>query len=142
MSHQAPPAPDHDLRPDQAAELMAFIDGALTPDRMARVQARLATDPELGDRARSWAQQRDLIARAARQADALPDRVPIRALEQALARRLKARRWRAFLIGPQLRQVVTGAALFAAGFATHALLIAPDRTGEGAPQARVAYHQD
>jgi len=118
------------LRDDPSApdpEVMAFVDGALPPGDMDRIAARLAGDPDLRARVATWQRHRDLIAQAGRAADALPVNLRIVALERELARRLGARRRRAMLTGPWLRQVAAGVALFAAGWASHALLPSSQR---------------
>lgn len=116
---------DDQTEPD--AELMAYVDGALSPEEAARVEGRLLADHDLRLKVEAWRRQRDLVAEAARQADALPDNLRILALERELARRLQARRRRAIVLGPQLRQFAAGIAIFAAGWASHALLQTPDR---------------
>lgn len=103
-------------------ELMAYVDGALPPEEMAQVQARIMADPELRVRVDAWTRQRDLIAAAARAADERPVDLRIVALERELARRLQKRRWRMALHAPRLRQIAASLVIFAAGWGTHAMV--------------------
>jgi anti-sigma factor RsiW len=93
-----PRLPDPDLTDDDAAELAAFLDGALPADRRAAVEARLAADPALAaalDRRRRAA---DLISAAVSDTQAPHDlRLRIDALGmQPPARSRPRRRWLPF----------------------------------------------
>lgn len=106
--------------PADDMELMAYVDGTLPPEDMARVEARLARDPEARDGVAQWRHFDNLLHESARSADTLPPNLKIAALERQLAARLERRRMRAFLLGPRLRQLAASVAIFAAGWGAHA----------------------
>lgn len=113
-------------RPDetdlsQDAELMAYVDGSLPPERMAEIEARLARDAEARDAVAQWRHFDNLIHATARGADAQPASLQIAALERQLASRLQRRRWRGMLLGPGLRQIAASVVIFAAGWGAHGL---------------------
>ncbi len=87
---------DDDLAMD---ELNAYLDDQLGPEAAARIDARIAADPELTRRFATYARQKVLIAEAAE--DMAPKTFDLRtaALERALAHKLADRvaanrRWR------------------------------------------------
>ena len=108
--------------PADDMDLMAYVDGTLPPEDRARVEARLARDPEARDSVAAWRHYDNLIHDAGRGADALPENLKIAALERQLAKRLEKRRWRALLLGPRLRQVAASVVIFAAGWGAHGLI--------------------
>ena len=112
-------ADDRDTTVD--TDLIAYVDGTLPPEKAAQVEARLAHDAEARDAVAQWRHFDNLIRDTARAADAQPANLRIEALERELAARLQRRRMRAVLLGPRLRQVAAGIAIFAAGWGAHAL---------------------
>lgn len=107
---------DFALDPD----LHAYVDGKLSPERMAEIEARLAGDPALRSATDGWARHRDLIREAAGTADAGPEDLKTHLLEKELARRLQARRLRTLMTGPGLRQLAASVVIFAGGWGAHA----------------------
>jgi len=103
-------------------DLIAYVDGALSAEKMAEVEARLAHDPEARNAVAQWRHFDNLIHTAASDADTRPANLQIAALERKLAGRLQRRRWRTLLMGPGLRNIAAGAVLFAAGWWTHGAL--------------------
>jgi anti-sigma factor RsiW len=52
---------DHQLLPDDEAELHAYVDGRLDAARRTAVEGRLAVDEEAAQRVRAWRQQRHAL---------------------------------------------------------------------------------
>jgi anti-sigma factor RsiW len=107
--------PDFALDP----ELQAYVDGKLSPEAAAAVEARLAGDEAARRAAADWQQQRRLIRAAAEAMDTRPDDIRTLALERELSRRLAARRRQALIHSPRLRQLAASVALFALGWFAH-----------------------
>lgn len=104
-------------------ELHAFVDGKLSPERMAAVEARLAGNAAQRDAAAGWARDRDLIREAAAAADTRPPDLRTELLGRELARRVRARRIRGLVMRPALRQIAASVAIFVAGWGGHALYV-------------------
>ncbi|MCC6002383.1 MAG: anti-sigma factor [Pararhodobacter sp.] len=116
-------------------DLMAYVDGTLSPERMAQVEARLARDPEARAATASWRHHNNLIRQMAQTADDLPTDMRIAALERELAAKLQARKRRAFLMGPALGRIAASVLLFTAGWGAHGLFSASTTmTGAAYPQ--------
>jgi anti-sigma factor RsiW len=102
-------------KPDDP-ELQAYVDGKLSPEEAAELEARLADDPEDAAKVESYLKQNRLILTAA---DALaPAATDLRtaALERELARRLERRRWR---MPAWVRQAAAAVVLVSAGWLAH-----------------------
>ncbi|MGD9918165.1 MAG: anti-sigma factor [Paenirhodobacter sp.] len=110
------------------AEIQAFLDDRLAPERRAALEAHLAADPDL--RAVLDAQAADLAAlRAAlapKAAEPVPDRLSLTALEAGLARRQ----------GAGLRRIAAGVLIFALGLGA-GLGLAPRGAAPAAGEARL-----
>lgn len=102
-------------------DLIAYADGALEPERMAEVEARLARDPEAREAVAQWRHFDNLINTAAGAADARPANLRIAALERELAAKLQRRRLRAALFGPGIRRLAASVVIFAAGWGAHSV---------------------
>ena len=107
--------PDHTLDPD----LQAYVDGKLTPEAAAEVEARLAWDEPARTATASWRHHRNLIRAAAEAMDTGPANIRTAALERELAHRLNARRRQAMFHSPRLRQLAASVAIFALGWFGH-----------------------
>jgi anti-sigma factor RsiW len=102
-------------KPDDC-ELQAYVDGQLTPEEAAALEARLADSPEDAATVASYLDQNRLIREAA---DALaPAAVDLRTadLERRLAQRLERRRWR---LPAWVRQAAAAVILVSAGWFAH-----------------------
>lgn len=110
---------DTDLALDP--ELHAYVDGKLSPERMAEIEARLAGDPAQRETVTGWARDRDLIREAASAADDQPLDMRTELLGRELARRVRARRLRGIVARPEVRQIAASLVLFAAGWGGHSL---------------------
>ncbi|MBW7057401.1 hypothetical protein KY389_11970 [Paracoccus bogoriensis] len=119
--------------PGQDAELLAYADGMLPPDRMQHVTATFARDPEAREAVEAWRNHAAVIREAAARADDLPANLAIAGLERQLARRLRVRRLRSLLTGPHLRSAAAGVMIFAAGWGVHALTDQPPIGALGYP---------
>lgn len=104
-------------------ELHAYVDGKLPAERVAIVEARLRGDTERGAAVESWAQARALIRAAASAADQAPTDMRTELLAREFTARVRKARLRATLAGHGLRQMVAGAAIFAAGWMGNALYL-------------------
>ncbi|TQM94158.1 anti-sigma factor family protein [Roseinatronobacter monicus] len=102
-------------------DLLAYVDGTLSPEKMAQVEARLARDPEARAATASWRHHDNLIREMAQTADDLPTNMRIAALERELAAKLQARKRRAFLMGPALGRIAASVLIFTAGWGAHGL---------------------
>ncbi|MCC5955597.1 MAG: anti-sigma factor [Natronohydrobacter sp.] len=102
-------------------DLMAYVDGSLSAEKMTEIEARLARDPEARAAIASWRHHDNLIRQMAQTADDLPVNMRISALERELVARLRARKRRAFLMGPALGRIAASVVLFAAGWGAHGL---------------------
>lgn len=126
-------APEHNLGLDD--DLLAYVDGTLSPERMAEVEARLARDPDARAATASWRHNDNLIRQMAQTADDLPANMRIAALERELAAKLQARKRRAFLMGPTLGRIAASVLIFTAGWGAHGLFSsAAQLTGAEYPQ--------
>lgn len=103
------------------ADLMAYVDGTLPPEKMAEVEARLARDADARDAVAQWRHFDNVIHDAAQTADAQPTNLRTEALERQLLQKLRSRHRWALLTGPGLRQIAASAVIFAAGWGAHAL---------------------
>lgn len=110
---------ERDLGLDE--DLMAYVDGRLPEDKMAEIEARLARDPEARAATASWRHHDNLIRQMAKDADDLPVNMRIAALERELAAKLKARKRRAFVMGPALGRIAASVLIFTAGWGAHGL---------------------
>ncbi|SIO54751.1 Transmembrane transcriptional regulator (anti-sigma factor RsiW) [Rhodovulum sp. ES.010] len=111
-------------------ELHAFVDGKLSPERMAAVEARLVGNAADRDAVAGWARDRDLIREAAAAADDRPSDMRTELLGRELERRIRTARLRGFVMRPALRQVAASVAIFVAGWGGHALYVS-----DGGPSA-------
>lgn len=107
---------NEDLPPPDEAELHAWVDGRLPPDRRAAVEERLRIDPDAARRVRAWSEQRDLLRTL--HADLLDEPAPAHLVEAA--QRLQQRgtrlaRWQRWG-GMAAALLVT----FGVGWASHA----------------------
>lgn len=78
---------NEDLPARDEAELHAWVDGGLPPERRAAVEERLRNDPEAARRVRAWSEQRELLR--ALHANVLDEPAPAHLVEAA--RRLQQR---------------------------------------------------
>lgn len=104
-------------------DLISYVDGTLSPERMVQVEARLAGDSEARAAIASWRHHDNLIRQLAQTADDLPANMRIAALERELAAKLQARKRRAFLMGPALGRIAASVLIFTAGWGAHALFM-------------------
>jgi len=103
------------------ADLHAYVDGKLSPERAAEIEARLADDAALNDAVAAWMRDCDLIREAA--ADEYPPDLRTELLGREFGRRVRARRVRTTLMQPALRQVAASVLIFATGWAGHTLYV-------------------
>jgi anti-sigma factor RsiW len=101
------------------ADLLAYADGTLPAEDMARVEARLAADASAREAVMSWRHHANLLHAAGKQADSMPINLQTAALERKLAKVLKARSRRAFWLGPNVRQFAASIFIFGAGWLAH-----------------------
>ncbi len=101
------------------ADLMAYVDGHLPPEKMAEIEARLAHEPEARAATARWRHHDNLIRQMAQTADDLPANMRIAALERELAAKLQARKRRALLMGPTLGRIAASVLIFTAGWGAH-----------------------
>ncbi len=97
-------------------ELQAYVDGQLTPEEAAAIEARLAESPEDAAAVADYLEQNRLIREVA---DGLtPTVVDLRTadLQRRLARRLEGRRWR---LPAWVRQAAAAVVLVSAGWFAH-----------------------
>lgn len=128
-------------KPDDR-DLQAYVDGQLTPDEAAALEARLAESPEDAAAVDAYLEQKRLIREAA---DALaPAAVDLRtaALERRLARRLDRSRG----VGPArlpapLRRAAAAVLLVGAGWVGHAQYAAWGEATPGYVAEAVGAHQ-
>lgn len=111
--------------PGRDAEMLAYADDMLPPDRVAAVKEALSRDPEAQEAVDAWRDHAALIRQAAARADDLPASIAIAGLERQLLRRLRMRRVRGLLVGPHLRNAAAALAIFAAGWGMHGLTDQP-----------------
>jgi anti-sigma factor RsiW len=129
-----------DLELDE--DLMAYIDGRLPPDQIARVEARLATEPDARAATAAWRHHDNLIRQAAARADAQPANLRTAALERELVAKLKARQRRAWAYSPALRQMAAAVVVFAAGWLAHGVYTGQTTAAyPGFVTASIAEHQ-
>jgi len=107
--------PEHALDP----ELHAYVDGKLSPEAAAEVEARLAGDDAARAATASWRQHSNLIRAAADAMDTGTTDIRTAALERELVRRLSARKRQAWLFAPRPRQIAASLAIFAFGWFAH-----------------------
>ena len=115
MQRNDDPIPDHVHDP----ELQAYLDGRLSPEAAAEVEARLAGDETLSDAAAQWQHHRNLIRDAADVLDTGDSNLRTAALERDLARRLAERQRHARLASPRLGQFAASVAIFVLGWGAH-----------------------
>jgi anti-sigma factor RsiW len=102
-------------------ELNAFLDGQLGPEAAARVEARIAADPQAAERFAAYARHKALLAEAATTATPVVENLRTAALERALAQKLAGRAdeaaaWR---VPAWARRLPAAAALVLAGWFGH-----------------------
>jgi len=122
--------PDPALDPD----LHAYVDGKLSPERAAAIEAQLADDPARRDAVAAWMRDRDLIREAA--SGDHPTDLRTELLARELGRKVRARRVRTSLMQPAVKQIAASILIFAAGWGGHALYL-PD--SPGSDQAEPTY---
>ncbi len=110
-----PTVPDPALDP----ELHAYVDGKLSPERAAEIEARLADDPARRAAVAAWMRDRDLIREAA--SDEHPTDLRTELLARELGRRVRARQIRTGLRQPALKQIAASVLIFATGWGGHML---------------------
>lgn len=131
--------PDYALDPD----LQAYVDGKLSPEAFAAVEARLAADTSARSATASWRHHRELVRDAAEALDVGPPDIHTAALERELARRLGARRRRDFVYSPLLRQIAASVAIFGFGWFSHQGYVGLTRQDQpGYLNEAVAAHQN
>jgi anti-sigma factor RsiW len=127
-------------KPDDR-ELSAYVDGQLSPEDAAEIEARFTASPEEAARVESYLQQNRLIRDAA---DALePAAADLRtaALERQLAQRLERRvgqRWR---MPAWVRQAAAAVVLISAGWLAHGQYAALDQAPPGYVAEAVGAHR-
>lgn len=119
--------------PGLEMDLLAYADDMLPSHRIPEIEAALANDPEAREAIAAWRDQARLIRAAAAQADEFPVNLQIASLERKLARRLRASRVRAALVGPHMRSAAAAVLIFAAGWGTHAVTRPPADLANGYP---------
>ncbi len=82
---------NEDLPPQDEAELHAWVDGRLPPERRAAVEERLRIDPEAARAVRAWSEQRDLLR--ALHANVLDEPAPAHLVEAAQRLQHRSTRW-------------------------------------------------
>ncbi len=97
-------------------DLLAYVDGRLTPDEAAKVEARLARDPEAAAAVQAFIEQNELIRSAADTLEPQAADLRTAALERKLADRLSGRRW---AMPVWLRQTAAAVVLVCAGWFAH-----------------------
>lgn len=102
-------------------DLMAYVDGRLSPEKLTEVEARLSRDAQAREAVAQWRHFDNVLHNYAKEADDLPANLRIAALERQLADKLRKRHWRAKLLGPGLQRIAASVFLFAAGWGGHAL---------------------
>ncbi|TVQ74436.1 MAG: anti-sigma factor [Chromatiaceae bacterium] len=100
-------------------ELQAYLDGRLSPEAAAEVEARLAGDDTVSAAASKWHRQRELIREAAQVLDTGESNLRTAALERDLADRLMKRQRRARFVSPRLGQFAASVAIFVLGWGAH-----------------------
>lgn len=115
------------------ADLHAYVDGKLSPERAAEIDARLADDAAGRDAVAAWMHDRDLIREAA--AGEHPTDLRTDLLGRELGRRVRARRLRTGLMQPALKQIAASVLIFATGWAGHTLYVSGD-AGPGPTEPR------
>ncbi len=109
---------------DLDPELMAYVDGQLSPDKVKAVEARLARDAEAREAVAQWRHFDNLLHDYAGTMDQSPANLKIAALERELAAKLKKQNRRALLIGGGWQRMAAGLVLFVAGWASHGIYTA------------------
>ena len=105
-----------DIEEHDDYELQAYVDGQLTPEEAARVEERLARDPEAAATVQAFLEQKELIREAADVLEPSATDLRTAALERKLAVRLNRQRWG---IPGWMRQVAAAVVLVSAGWLAH-----------------------
>lgn len=105
-----------DIEEHNDYELQAYVDGQLTPEEAARVEERLARDPEAAATVQAFLEQKELIREAADALEPYTTDLRTAALERKLAERLSGRHWG---VPGWLRQVAASVVLVSAGWLAH-----------------------
>ena len=124
MTHTPLPLPD----PTLDADLMAYVDGKLSPEDAARIEAQLMQDAPVQAQVTGWQRQRTALRDAADLLDTGPRNLVTARLERDLAAQLRKRQLRALLWSPRLRDIAAGVVLFAAGWGTNSYLESRQQT--------------
>jgi anti-sigma factor RsiW len=119
-------------------ELSAYVDGQLSPDEAARIEARLAANPEDAATVESYLRQNRLIRDAADALEPATTDLRTAALERQLAQRLERRRWQ---IPTWVRQVAAAVVLVSAGWLAHGQYVALDHAPPGYVAEAVGAHR-
>ncbi|MFO7759523.1 MAG: hypothetical protein R6V26_13795 [Roseovarius sp.] len=114
-------------------ELHAYVDGKLSPERAAAIEARLAGDPARRAAVAAWMRDRDLIRDAA--SEEHPTDLRTELLARELGRRVRARQIRTGLKQPALKHIAASVLIFAAGWGGHALYMF-DNSASGPAEPR------
>ena len=113
-----------DIEEHEDHDLMAYVDGQLSPEEAARVEDRLAADPEAAATVQAMLEQKLLIQEAADDLEPTTTDLRTAALERRLAERLVQRlpdgvSRRPWGITGWLRQVAAALVLVSAGWFAH-----------------------